>query len=235
VLKFHTTNPYSCSYLPGKLACSEVVTEEHLIDNQTYGELIQAGFRRSGIYTYRPSCAHCRACLSVRVNVNSFAPNRAQRRTWKQHQHLTATQHALHYRPAHYELYQRYQIKRHSSGGMDKDCREQYHNFLLQSHVNSKLIEFHEGNQLRMVSIVDELPDGLSSVYTFFDADVTHASFGTYNILWQIERCRKLDLAYLYLGYWIKENRKMRYKANFQPLEVLTNGQWQLLDNSSFS
>lgn len=235
MLKFHTTNPYSCSYLPGKLACSEVATPEHLIDNQTYGKLIQAGFRRSGLYTYRPSCAHCHACLSVRVNVNNFAPNRIQRRTWKQHQHLTAVQNALHYKPSHYALYQRYQIKRHAGGGMDHDCREQYHNFLLQSHVNSELIEFHEGDQLRMISIVDVLPDGLSSVYTFFDPDEIHASFGTYNILWQIEHCRKLGLTYLYLGYWIKENRKMRYKANFQPLEVLTNGRWQLLNNSSFS
>jgi arginine-tRNA-protein transferase len=94
------------------------------------------------------------------------------------------------------------------------------------------LVEFHEKAQLRMVSIIDVLPDGLSSVYTFYDAEVAHASFGTYNILWQIEQCRKLDLDYLYLGYWIKENRKMRYKANFQPLEVLINNQWIVLDDS---
>lgn len=95
MLKFHTTNPYSCSYLPGKLACSEVVTPEYLIDAQAYGKLIQAGFRRSGHYTYRPYCEHCHACLSVRVNVKTFAPKRAQRRAWKQHQHLSATQHPL--------------------------------------------------------------------------------------------------------------------------------------------
>lgn len=232
MLKFHTTNPYSCSYLPGKLACSEVVTPEYLIDAQAYGILIQGGFRRSGHYTYRPCCEHCHACLSVRVNVKTFAPKRAQRRAWKQHQHLTARQHPLHYKPAHYALYQRYQTTRHVGGGMDNDCREQYHNFLLQSHVNSKLVEFHEGKELRMVSIIDVLPDGLSAVYTFYDAEVAHASFGTYNILWQIEQCRKLNLPYLYLGYWIKENRKMRYKANFQPLEVLTGGRWQLFDSS---
>lgn len=86
-----------------------------------------------------------------------------------------------------------------------------------------------------MVSIIDVLPDGLSSVYTFYDAEIAHASFGTYNILWQIEWCRELGLNYLYLGYWIKESRKMRYKVNFQPLEVLLDGQWQLLDSSSFS
>lgn len=115
---------------------------------------------------------------------------------------------------------------------MDRDCREQYRNFLLQSHVDSKLIEFRENNRLRMVSIVDLLPDGLSSVYTFFDVDVPHASFGTYNILWQIELCRELGLDYLYLGYWIEANRKMRYKANFQPLEVLIDGDWRPLDDN---
>lgn len=235
MLKFHTTNPYSCSYFPDKLACSEVAAPEYLIDTQAYGELIQAGFRRSGQYTYRPCCDHCQACLSVRINVNTFTPKRTQRRAWKQHHHLVAKQHALHYEPVHFALYQRYQAKRHLGGGMDNDCLEQYHNFLLQSHVNSKLIEFHERDQLRMVSIIDVLPDGLSSVYTFFDPDVTNASFGTYNILWQIEQCRELGLTYLYLGYWIKESRKMSYKINFQPLEVLIDGQWLLLDSSRFS
>lgn len=234
MLKFHTTNPYACSYLPNKLACSEVITPDYPIDTQTYGKLIQAGFRRSGHYTYRPSCTHCHACRSVRINVENFTLRRSQRRAWKRHQHLIATPHTLHYKPDHYMLYQRYQAKRHTGGGMDHDCLEQYQNFLLQSHVNSKLIEFHDEDRLRMISIVDVLPDGFSSVYTFYDADVANASFGTYNILWQIEQCRQLGLAYLYLGYWIKENQKMRYKANFQSLEILLDGQWQLLDSSSF-
>lgn len=115
---------------------------------------------------------------------------------------------------------------------MDHDCLEQYHNFLLQSHVDTLLIEFRDNKQLRMVSIVDVLPNGLSSVYTFFDAEIKNASFGTYNILWQIEQCRLRALPYLYLGYWIKENNKMRYKANFQPIEVLQNNQWKLLEES---
>lgn len=199
---------------------------------QAYGKLIQTGFRRSGHYIYRPGCEHCHACLSVRVQVKNFSLKRIQRRVWKYHQHLLPSQHELHYDLAHYALYQRYQTQRHAGGGMDLDCREQYRNFLLQSHVDSKLIEFRENNRLRMVSIIDLLPDGLSSVYTFFDVDVPHASFGTYNILWQIELCRELGLDYLYLGYWIEANRKMRYKANFQPLEVLIDGDWRPLDNN---
>lgn len=231
MFKFHITGAYNCSYLPGKLACSEVVTPDNRMDTQVYGKLVQAGFRRSGYYTYRPNCAQCRACLSVRVVINDFSPNRAQRRAWKQHQYLTVSQLPLHYNPEHYELYQRYQAQRHAGGGMDHDCFEQYHNFLLQSHVNSLLVEFRDNQRLCMVSIVDILPDGLSAVYTFFDAEIKHASFGTYNILWQIEQCQLRALPYLYLGYWIKENNKMRYKANFQPIEVLQNNQWKLLAN----
>ncbi len=235
MFKFHTTGVYDCSYLPGKQACSEVVTPEHQIDTQVYSKLIQVGFRRSGHYTYRPSCVHCRACRSVRVKVSDFSANRTQRRAWKRHQHLSTKLLTLQYNPEHYALYQRYQIQRHAGGGMDHDCLEQYHNFLLQSHVDSQLVEFRDHKQLCMVSIIDVLPDGLSSVYTFFDAEVVQASYGTYNILWQIEQCRLRALPYLYLGYWIKENHKMRYKANFQPLEVLQNNRWKLLeDRDSF-
>ena len=110
---------------------------------------------------------------------------------------------------------------------MDQDSREQYRHFLLQSNVESRLIEFREEGVLRMVSIVDKLQDGVSSVYTFFDPDVAGASFGTFNILWQIELCRKLDLPYLYLGYWIAQSRKMAYKIEFQPMQGLVNGRWQ--------
>ena len=114
---------------------------------------------------------------------------------------------------------------------MDRDSREQYRHFLLPSNVDSKLVEFRENGILRMVSIIDELPDGISSVYTFFDPDVPGASFGTYNILWQARQCRELKLPYLYLGYWIKDSRKMAYKAAFKPLQALINGQWEPLEN----
>jgi arginine-tRNA-protein transferase len=124
----------------------------------------------------------------------------------------------------------RYQARRHAGGGMDQDSREQYRHFLLQSNVDSQLVEFRENSELRMVSIVDRLQDGLSSVYTFFDPDIPGASYGTYNILWQIELCRKLDLPYLYLGYWIAHSRKMAYKIRFQPMEGLFEGRWRPLE-----
>ena len=113
---------------------------------------------------------------------------------------------------------------------MDQDSREQYQHFLLHSNVATDLYEFREGEALRMISLVDRLVDGLSSVYTFFEPDRRGASFGTYNILAQIETCKALGLPYLYLGYWIRESPKMAYKSRFLPIEGFVGGVWRRLD-----
>ncbi|MBZ0105642.1 MAG: arginyltransferase [Sulfuricella denitrificans] len=228
-LQFYLTAPYPCSYLPEREARSQVVTPNELVDEAAYSQLIRAGFRRSGLYTYRPHCDLCHACVPVRLVVGEFKPSRSQRRAYNRNQHLRVELREQVFEQDHYHLYRRYQNSRHAGGGMDQDGEEQYRQFLLQSGVTTLLVEFYDATALRMVSLVDVVGEGLSSVYTFFDPELPQAGFGTYNILWQVELCRRLDLPYLYLGYWIAESEKMAYKANFRPIQGLVDGTWQYL------
>lgn len=238
-LQFYATTPYSCGYLPNRAAQSLIATPQHLINSQTYSDLIQLGFRPSGKFVYRPHCEKCNACIPVRLPVDQFQPNRSQRRAFKKHHMLEVSIHPLTFQDEHYQLYAAYQAARHSSN--DEETSDQYRDFLVQSNVKSQAIEFRLDGVLKIVSMVDIVENGISAVYTFYDASAYDAtvhdstmpanntnSYGTYSILWLIEWCKALQLPYLYLGYWIEGSQKMDYKQNYQPQEALINNEWKL-------
>lgn len=214
------TASYACSYLSSEQARSEVVGE-NINDPFLYSLLSQNGFRRSGKMIYRPACDTCHACKPIRIPVGLFSANRSQQRTWQRNQDLKIKILPLVYQAEHYALYQRYQATRHTDGDMKNNSIEEYSDFILNSPVESRLVTFYLKGTLCMVSLVDYLQDGLSAVYTFFDPDLDKRSLGVFNILWQIQACQTLGLEYCYLGYWIKESRKMAYKTQYKPYELL--------------
>ena len=230
-IQFYVTAPYACGYLPEQLSQSLIATPQHLVNGLQYSGLIQLGFRRSGQFVYRPHCEGCRACISVRLPVAEFQASRSQKRAFKQHQSLEVLINRPNFDESQFNLYQAYQARRHQGAEKDEGA-DQYRDFLIQSNVDSLSVSFLLNGQLKIVSIVDIVEDGISAVYTFYDTQDTQASYGTYSILWLIEWCKQLGLPYLYLGYWIQDSPKMAYKRNFMPQEALMNGQWQRIEKS---
>jgi len=236
-LQFYVTTGYSCGYLPDKMAQSLIAAPQQLINAEVYSSLIQQGFRRSGKFAYRPHCENCRECIPVRIVLDEFTPNRTQKRVFKQHQNLSASILPVDFYEEHYKLYTAYQLSRHSEQAKadttEENEIEQYRSFLCQSNVESVLVEFREGDALKMVSVIDIVHDGISAVYTFYDtsepapqSNQKRPSYGTYNVMWQAQWAKALGLPYLYLGYWIKDSQKMAYKQNYRPLEKLLDGVW---------
>ena len=234
-LQFYLTASYPCSYLANQQARSQVAAPSGMVDTMVYSELVRLGFRRSGLHVYRPHCDHCRACTPTRLRVDRFQPNRTQRRCLARNEDIEIRLKPLVYDEAHYRLYRRYQAARHAGGGMDQDDREQYRGFLLQSRIDSALIEYRLAGEVVMVALVDRLLDGLSAVYTFFEPGLERRSLGVFGVLQQIRLARELGLPYLYLGYWIADCRKMAYKRAYRPLEMLLQGRWQAVESGGES
>ncbi|WP_018151726.1 arginyltransferase [Leeia oryzae] len=225
-VQFYSTSSYPCSYLEDQRARSQVAISGEHIDTDTYSQLVRHGFRRSGMFVYRPHCDMCQACVPVRLCAFDFKPNKTQRKIMARLKGMRVTIMRASEKAEHYHLYQRYQKSRHPGGGMDDDGYDQYRNFLLRSPVSSYLVEFRLLDKLKIVSVIDELDDGISAVYTFFDPDEPNASYGVYAVLWQAMYLQSIKKPYLYLGYWIESCRKMSYKSVYQPLERLSDGLW---------
>ena len=229
---FFTTAPLPCPYLAGRLE-RKIVTELTGPDAEVLHEaLSRAGFRRSHSIAYTPACPGCNACVPVRIVVADFTAPRTMRRTAKANVDLVVREAAARATAEQYRLFSRYQDSRHSGGDMALMGFYDYRSMVEDSPIDTFLVEFRtrSDGQLRSVCLTDRMSDGLSAVYSFYDPDQAIRSLGTYMIMWLIEEARRQNLPYVYLGYWIRESRKMAYKQRFAPLEAFGPGGWRLLD-----
>lgn len=229
-LRVFATHPHPCSYLDDREATTLFIDPNAEIDALLYSQLSALGFRRSGGYLYRPHCRDCQACIPARIPVEQFCPDRRQRRILRANADLTVTRVLDISSDEYYALYARYIESRHNDGDMYPPSREQYASFLTREWGVTTFQAFHMQGKLLAVAVVDMMENGLSAIYTFYDPAEARRSLGTYAVLWQIEECQRLGLPHVYLGYWIKECRKMSYKSSYRPLELFLDNCWVKAD-----
>jgi arginine-tRNA-protein transferase len=239
--RFFVTTPAPCPYLPGRQE-RKVFTElsgPHATElNDALGRI---GFRRSQGVAYRPSCAGCTACVSVRVVAHAFTPNATQRKLLRRNDDLEVTACRPWATDEQFQLLRRYLTARHPGGGMAGMDEDDYADMVEHSPVNSLILEYRtpstNGARGRLVGacLTDRQADGLSMIYSFFAPDDDdgrdgrdgRAGLGNVIIMDHITRARDAGLSYVYLGYWVKGSARMAYKTRYRPLEVLGPSGWR--------
>lgn len=227
---FYTTAPLPCPYLAGRTE-RKVVTEIVGPDaDAMHDRLSRAGFRRSHNIAYAPVCPSCQACVPIRIPVDSFQPDRTLRKIARANVGLEGYRVPARATAEQYQLFQRYQQTRHEDGDMAAMSFYDYRAMIEDTPIDTFVTEFRDPAQ-RLVGccLIDRLADGLSAVYSFYEAETAFKSLGSFMILHLIGQGRAMGLPYVYLGYWVSESRKMAYKTRFQPCEILTGGAWRLM------
>lgn len=221
---------HPCPYLPNRVATDRAIWANS-VPPAVYEQFMNAGFRRSGKLLYQPACRGCRACLSIRVPVATFAPDKSQRRCARLNAGLQITRGTPSCSAEKFELYQKYLIGWHHKD--DVENMPAFESFLYDSPLESTLeFEYRDAaSRLLAVGICDRCPSVLSSVYLYFDPEESRRGLGTFAALHEIDFARQQGLAHYYLGYWVGGCRSMDYKRNFAPNEILhSDGVWRPLE-----
>lgn len=236
--EFYVTAPQPCPYLPGRLERKLFTHLTHDKPPELIDRLLTTGFRRSQNIAYVPYCEGCQACVSVRVLVREFQPDRSMRRVEQRNRRLVARRMSPQPTPDQYRLFRDYIDARHNDGGMADMTVFDYRMMIEDTIIETFLTEYRERPEggldsdyddwpLKAVALCDRLGDGVSMVYSFYDPEAAADSLGTFMILEHIDFARSLGLPYLYLGYWIDGSRKMSYKTRFKPQERLGLDRWE--------
>ncbi len=235
--RFFVTSPAPCPYLPGRTE-RKVFTElkgPHAAElNDALGRI---GFRRSQTVAYRPSCADCQACVSVRVVNGEFRISASQKKDLRRNSDLVATICRPWSTAEQFDLLQRYLGQRHPGGGMTSMDEVDFADMVEHTPVDSWVVEYREptvdGTPGPLVGacLTDRQGDGLSMIYSFYEPDHEgRTGLGNYIILDHIRRAHEEGLPYVYLGYWVEGSPRMQYKVRYRPIERLTRTGWQRMN-----
>jgi leucyl-tRNA---protein transferase len=227
------TAPAPCPYLRGRTERKVFTQLAGPHADSLHNVLTNAGFRRSQSIAYRPACDGCSACVSVRIAADRFVRTRNFRRVLRDNADLEPATVPCDPTAEQFSLLRRYLDARHNDGGMADMTALDYAAMVEETPVETSICEYRRRGDgtLLAASLTDELDDGLSMVYSFFDPEAGERSLGTYMILDHIGQALRRGKSYVYLGYWVKGCTKMDYKSRFRPLEVLGPSGWQEMED----
>jgi arginine-tRNA-protein transferase len=220
---FQTVEEHPCAYL-GDLTAATTYRFEERCPAGLYQGLLERGWRRFGAHFFRPACATCRECRSLRVDVAAFQPNRSMRRTWAKNQDLSISLQQVSLRDDHLELFDRYHADMNVRRHWNKEptsASGYFFGFVQGRNDYGHELTFRLGDQLVAVALLDVLPGALSAVYCYYEPSLRDRGFGTFAVLTEIELARRRNIPYVYLGYCVEANASVRYKANYRPHQIL--------------
>jgi arginyl-tRNA--protein-N-Asp/Glu arginylyltransferase len=216
--------PRACAYLPQETAQLEI----RVMLDVTEGELeslLERGWRRFGPIYFRPSCARCTECVSLRVLAGSFAPSKSQRRAARAAAHLRRVVGPPQVDDARLDLYARWHAAREVARGWEANpqTRERYALEFAFPHPCAREAAFYDdgaGGRLVGIGLFDATPNALSAAFFYYDPAYAQHSLGTANVVSLVNDARAEARPYVYLGYRVRECRSLQYKSSFRPHEL---------------
>jgi arginine-tRNA-protein transferase len=234
-LRFFLTAPSPCPYLPERFE-RKVFAHLPLSDGANVNDsLTQVGFRRSQNIAYRPACEACTACVSARIPAEDYIFSRSERRALNRNEDLQRRLVPAEASIEQFDLLRRYLTARHAEGGMAEMTWPDYVAMVEDTAVRTHVVEYRLPGQagrpgdLVACALVDEMNDGLSLVYSFYEPTAQRRSLGSFIILDHVVQAGLTGRPYIYLGYWVRGSEKMDYKARFSPIELLRPQGWTLM------
>lgn len=192
--------------------------------------LVNSGWRKFGAYIFRPSCLSCKQCSPLRILVNKFSANKKQRKLLRKSEDIVIKIEELNYKSDYYKIFCDHSINRFDQTLNEIGDEHSFKETFFVRTSPSQVFNYYLDDKLIAWGIVDQGENILSSVYFSFDTRYSKLELGKLSILKEIEYARSSNLAYYHLGYYVKGNKSMEYKASYHPHEQMDwiSGDWNL-------
>ena len=193
------TTEDECAYLDDL----KQTTHYKLVDNcsTAYCEaLIERGWRRFGNMFFRPVCADCHACESFKIDVKNYSFSKSERRILRKNEHTKIVIQRPQVTPTHLALFEKYHSHMREKRDWSHETTTLRHYYTSFVHGHGSFgyeVLYYIEERLVGVDLIDILPNGISSIYFYYDPDFSKYSLGTFSMLQQIQIAKELSLIHI--------------------------------------